>query len=149
MSKINVKNGFEYYFIRSCYCGNWHFNWYFRPIGEDEFINLHCGEAKTCKKDVESLLSSQAKASEYYFQRLQKLSDMEAAKVALEEAKERYLKVAAPDFGGRGNNPNRDIQTRKDAEARLAAAEHQLNTAEYYSNVMNNRRQKLNGDYLK
>ncbi len=142
MSKIHVKNGFEYYCSRNCYCGIWQVYWYFRPIGEGEFINVQCGEVKTCKKDVESLISSHTKAAEYYFQRLQKLSDIEAAKAALEEAQQRYLKVTAPDFGGRGNNPNRDERIQKNVKAHLAAMENQLKTAEYYSHAVKNRNSK-------
>lgn len=139
MSKIHFKNGFEYY----CSSFAWRVDWYFRPVGDASFIPVNCGELKTCKKDVEELLSSHVKASQYYNQKLLELSDLESAYTALSEALEKCNKVSAPNFGGTGSNPNRDERARKNADRDFIRAETRVKTAEYYSDILKKQKNRV------
>jgi len=135
MGKLHSKNGFEFKYEKNY--GSWYGYWYFRPNGEEIFINYQCGNVKTVTKDIELFLSSPSAANEYYFSNLKRLSDVPAAKIALDLAEERYSKVNSPDFDLRGNNPNREERAKKEAHQRLASAKSQLQTAKQYTIIIN------------
>lgn len=136
MSKLHVKNDFEYKCERF-YCGSWHVVWRFRPSSEEIFIDYQCEREKTIIKDVEKLISSPTEANDYYYSKLKRLSDVTAAKIELKRAEEHYLKVNSPDFDLRGNNPNREVRARKNAEQQLTYATNRLETAIRYTEILN------------
>ncbi|MFQ3258044.1 MAG: hypothetical protein ACI8WI_003310 [Pseudoalteromonas distincta] len=138
MSKVHVKNGFEYKCERSNYGGNWDVTWYYKPINQKIFLIYSCSDKhKTLKADVEMHLSDPEIALTEYTSHLTRASDIKLAEHNLKLAQEYSDKVNSPDFDLRGNNPNRESKARKYAEYGLDSAESSLKTAIKYTEILN------------
>ena len=134
-TKIHSKNSFEYKCDR-IYVGYSIVYWYFRPVGEEIFIQYNSSKEKTVKKDMEYLLSSPSSAHDYYYSALRRESDVEAAEVDLREARKYWERVHSPNFDLRGNNPNAEERVRKKADEQLSGAENRLERAIRYKTIL-------------
>ncbi|MGY5452550.1 hypothetical protein ACVFI8_16635 [Agarivorans sp. MS3-6] len=138
MSKVHVKNGFEYKCSRSNYNGSWMISWHYRPVGEPIFLTYSCNDKfKTLKVDVEKHLSAPIEAESEYKNRISRACDIEYAEARLIEARQRFDKVNSPDFDLRGNNPNRERNARRDADSGLRSAESAVEIAKEYRKILN------------
>ncbi len=135
MAKIHCKNGFEYthekYFF-DC----WVYYWKFRPIGKEIWIGYSLPTGKVKKIDIERLLDSPLDAIALYEDSVKRQSDIAAAKQNLENAKRQLAQVEDPDWGGRGNNPDKDSKTISHARGQLASAKNRLETAIAYTEIL-------------
>ncbi|MGJ5822069.1 hypothetical protein ACSBQS_05450 [Serratia sp. H402Y] len=130
MRNISVKNGFEYYCEKHNF-GVWVHYWYYRPQGKDEWINFYLpvtlGRAK--KQDLLDFLDNPAEALKKYDERIAYLSDVEEARREIERCKATLDRVTHPDWGGRGNNPDKDARRIRDARSAYSSAEDRLEYA--------------------
>ncbi|EPB4501062.1 hypothetical protein [Yersinia enterocolitica] len=128
MAKIHCKNGFEYthekYFF-DC----WVYYWKFRPIGKEIWIEYSLPLGKVKKADIECLLDSPVDANTLYEDSVKSRSDIAAAEQNLEDAKRQLASVEDPNWGGRGNNPDREQKIIQRARSQLETAKQNLATA--------------------
>lgn len=137
MSKVHLKNGFEYKCERSNYNGNWDITWYYKPINQKIFLTYSCKDKyKTLKIDVENHLSDPTLANAEYTSHLIRCCDVKSAEEKLRLAQEYSDKVNSSDFDLRGNNPNRERNARRDAESGLYSAENSLRIAIEYTQIL-------------
>ncbi|MEZ8851919.1 hypothetical protein AB6E22_12605 [Vibrio cyclitrophicus] len=140
MSKIHIKNGFNYKHTKSCYGGVWNYTWYIKPIESDIFlVYTNIEKTKTLKADVEEFLSKPDKARKYYFADLERKCDVEFARKQLDDAEARYERVNSPDFDIKGNNPNAESRARRNAESQLYSARSSLEQALRFQEILGNK----------
>ncbi|AZF92926.1 MAG: hypothetical protein [Phage NG54] len=126
-------NGFIYTHDRFNFDGKWVHFWSFRPEDKDIWCPYSQPDRNTKKDDVIIFLRDPVKADEYYRKWLDSASDVKSAEHRLEIAKARYVKVSDPEWGGRGNNPDKDQRTVKYAREELKMAERVLEDAKSLS----------------
>lgn len=129
MAKKHLKNGFEYFHERHFF-GSWVHYWYLRPQGLINWMpfNTPIGTAK--KVDVENFLNNKEEADKSYKEWLDRVGDIELAKKNLRDAESHLARISEPDWGGRGNNPDRDVRITKRARADVDCARRALSFAE-------------------
>lgn len=129
MAKMNVKNGFEYTHERH-YFGSWVIYWKFRPQGASHWkdFNIPSGNAK--KSDIELFLNDPAAALRSYEEWLDGVGNVELARQSLNDAEARLARVNEPDWGGRGNNPDKDSRRARDAREAVESARRALEFSE-------------------
>ncbi|MFT1010952.1 hypothetical protein [Enterobacter hormaechei] len=127
--KIELLNGFEYTHERHNLVGTWVYYWYFKPSGNPVWcpFSLPIGNAK--KADMVSLLKDPESATAYYKDWLERASDVEAAQLRLSQAHSHLERISQPDWGGRGNNPNKDARITRQAHDNFNRARRELESA--------------------
>ncbi|MDY4387885.1 hypothetical protein [Pectobacterium aroidearum] len=119
MGREHYKNGFNYTHDRFNFGGQWVVYWRFKPQNSEIWCPFFIPSGKQKKADLEQLLKDINAATEYYDSWLKKASDVEAAQNEVRHSQEHYDRVSDPSWGGRGNNPNRDVRIIRDARLRL------------------------------
>ncbi|MBX9489978.1 hypothetical protein J8Z82_20940 [Yersinia enterocolitica] len=135
MAKIHCKNGFEYTHEKYLFA-YWVYSWKFRPIGKEIWIVYSLPLGKVKKIDIERLLDSPLDAIALYEDSVKRQSDIAAAEQNLEIAKRQLAKVEDPNWGGRGNNPDKDSKTISHARDQLVSAKNRLETAIAYTEIL-------------
>lgn len=127
--KINQLNGFDFTHERHNFGGVWVFNWSFKPIEMNEWCPFSLPTGKTKKADMEGLLHDREAATAYYVVWLERASNVEAAERRLNFALEKLKRVSDPEWGGRGNNPDKDARIVRQVHYEVDAAETELSSA--------------------
>jgi hypothetical protein len=130
MAKVHEKNGFEYTHEKFNIFGNWIVHWKLKPKSSVHWMSYEVPTTKTKKIDVEIFLDDPINALEHYSDWFKRVSDVELARKNLEQAEKRLDKVTHPDWGGRGNNPNKDVRIVRDARENVEACIRALKHAE-------------------
>ncbi|WP_414945924.1 hypothetical protein [Serratia marcescens] len=131
MRNIQSKNGFEFYHTRDNIVG-WTHYWRYRPIGKDEWIifNLPPPALRRAKKqDLLDFLDNPTEALKKYDEEIAYRSDVDGARREMERCKATLERVTHPDWGGRGNNPDKDDRRIRDARSAYSSAEDRLKYA--------------------
>lgn len=81
------------------------------------------------KADVECFIKCKTEAMEHYNCWLKNASDVAAAEERLVRAQNTWHRVSDPNWGGSGNNPNRDSRITRQAKESLESAERGLVSA--------------------
>lgn len=113
--KIERLNGFEYFYERHNYGGTWVYYWYFRPEGKTEWCNFYLPTGKAKKADMISFLKSPEDAAFRYKSWFETVSDVENAELVLSRARAHLERISDPNWGGSGNNPNKDARRTRQA----------------------------------
>lgn len=129
MAKLNVKNGFEYTHERHFF-GSWVYYWYVRPQNSAHWMPFSILSGSAKKVDVEDFLENNQQASRSYSEWLARAGNIDLAQKNLEAAESRLARISEPDWGGRGNNPNKDVRIIKDAHAAVDSARNALSLAQ-------------------
>ncbi len=124
--KIHRLNGFDYTHERLNFNGTWVFNWRFKPVDMSEWCPFSLPLGKTKKTDMESFLRSKEDATHHYQAWLKDACNVEEAERRLSDAKKKVERISSPDWGGRGNNPNKDSRITRQARSELDSAERNL-----------------------
>lgn len=127
--KIHQLKGFEYTHERLNPDGIWVYYWYFKPSGTPLWcsFSLPIGNAK--KADMVSFLKDPESATAYYNAWLERASDVEAAELRLSQAHSHLERISQSDWGGRGNNPNKDARITRQAHDDFNRAKRELESA--------------------
>lgn len=125
MRKIHSKNGFEFVCDKHFF-GEWVYDWSYRPIGKTEWISFNLPLARAKKQDLVDFLGDRDNALKTYEEKIIYLSDVERAKKDLEMCQSRLEKFEAPDWGGRGNNPDKDQRRIRDARMDVSSEKDSL-----------------------
>lgn len=127
--KIEQLNGFEYTHERHNFGGQWVYFWRFKPVEQPVWCPFDLPTGKAVKADIVSLLKDPESAGVYYKSWLARASDVEAAELRLSQAKDHLRRISEPDWGGSGNNPNRDMRITRQAHSDFESAERGLESA--------------------
>lgn len=135
MTIIHCKNGFEYTHTKHFFdC--WIYYWKFRPTGKEIWIGYSLPIGKVKKIDIQRLLDSPFDARALYEDSVKRQSDIAAAEQNLENAESKLTRVEDPNWGGRGNNPDKDSKTISHARSQLVSAKNRLATAIAYTEIL-------------
>ncbi|MBP2155747.1 hypothetical protein [Erwinia rhapontici] len=129
MAKINEKNGFEYTHERYN-LGSWVVYWKFRPQAASHWKGFSIPSGKAKKADIELFLNDPVAALRSYHEWLDRQGNVELARQNLNDAEARLARVNEPDWGGRGNNPDRDSRRVSDARDAVESAKRALEFSE-------------------
>ncbi|WP_117146171.1 hypothetical protein, partial [Klebsiella pneumoniae] len=92
---------------------------------------------KTRKSDIENFLKNCEEATKFYLEWLRNASDVEGAERYLLSAKQAWERISSPDWGGRGNNPNKDARRVQQARETLESAKVKLKKAKILRERLN------------
>lgn len=129
MQKTHQLNGFDFTHDRRSFDGVWVFYWYFRPTEKTEWCPFSLPTGKTRKADMEAFLRNSGAASDHYEKWIERASDVEAAERELHSALEHLKRVSDPEWGGNGNNPNKDVRIVRQAHSDVDSAKRALESA--------------------
>lgn len=135
--KVHAKNGFEYTHDLFKLDGRWVRDWKFRPSNSQEWCPFYLPDKDAKKSDVENLLKIESEASAFYSSWLARASDVTAAEQRLSDARKHWERVSDPEWGGRGNNPNSDARTIRQARSELDKAESGIALAKAFRERIN------------
>ncbi|ELX8408494.1 hypothetical protein [Klebsiella oxytoca] len=135
--KIHEVNGLEFTHERYNFNGQWIYHWYFKPIGQSEWCPYSLPTGKTKKSDVENFLTNGKEANSHYQAWLKDASDVEGAERNLLSAQKAFERISSPEWGGRGNNPNKDVRRVQQARDTLESAKAKLEKAKILRERLN------------
>ncbi|EPG9146761.1 hypothetical protein NPH96_004322 [Klebsiella variicola] len=113
--KIERLNGFEYHYEKHQLGGSWVYYWYFRPVGQNEWCNFYLPTGNAKKADMISFLKNPEDSAARYKSWFETVSNVENAELNLSRARAQLERVSDPDWGGRGNNPDKDARRKRQA----------------------------------
>ncbi|POU03518.1 hypothetical protein C3369_06750 [Escherichia sp. ESNIH1] len=127
--KIELLNGFEYTHERHNFGGTWVYYWHFKPVDQPAWCPFSLPTVNVKKADMVSLLRDPDSATTFYKDWLERASDVEAAERRLSQAHSHLERISAPDWGGRGNNPDKDARITRQAHDDFNRAKRELESA--------------------